>query len=149
MHGIIFCSLLKNVVHVIWCVWSPYAQTRIKFRASFTRDMISHFLENWFKIILNLYEVGKSRNLKRFHINICVGYGKKFNRFRVSCDVRCPKPRYLHMWSLVTKCGDVWILGIQHRNLLETFFIFYHSLHMQWNGTSMSFVIFGLCMDFI
>jgi hypothetical protein len=26
--------------------------------------------------------------------------------------------------------GDVWVLGIRHRNLLETFSIFYHSLYM-------------------
>ena len=81
MHGIIHCSLSKNVIHVIWCVWSPYAQTGIKLRVSFTRDMISHFLENWFKIILNVYEVRKSRNLTRFHIETCVGYDKKIQSF--------------------------------------------------------------------
>ena len=103
MHEIINCSLWKNVINVIWCVWSPYAQTRIKFHASFTRDMMSHFLKNWFKIILNLYEVWKSRNLTRLHIDTCVGYGKKFNRFRVSCDVRCPKPRHTYLWSRSSK----------------------------------------------
>jgi len=46
-------------------------------------------------------------------------------------------------------CGDVWVLGIRRRNLLETFSNFYHSLHMRSHDTSTSFVNFGLRLHFL
>ena len=85
---------------------SLYPRTRIKFRASSSRNRTSHLPEKCFKIIWSPYEVQKSRNLLRCHVISCVGYGKKLRMFRASCDVRCIKPRHRNLW----RC-----LGFTHR----------------------------------
>jgi hypothetical protein len=40
--------------------------------------------------------------------------------------------------------GDVWVLNNVRHNFLETFLIFYHSLHMRYHDILTIFVIFGL-----
>ena len=51
VHGILQCSVSKNVIHVNWCMLSPYPRTRIKFRASSSRYMTTDLPEKCFKII--------------------------------------------------------------------------------------------------
>ena len=51
VHGILQCSVSKNVIHVNWCMLSPYPRTRIKFHASSSRNMTTDLPEKYFKII--------------------------------------------------------------------------------------------------
>jgi hypothetical protein len=51
MHEIKQCSVLKNVIHDIWCILSLYLGTLIKFRTSSLRNMTSDLWNKCFKII--------------------------------------------------------------------------------------------------
>ena len=46
-----------------------------------------------------LNEVQKSRNLTTCHVIACGGCGKKFIKFRGSCDTGYLKPKHPRMWS--------------------------------------------------
>jgi hypothetical protein len=59
------------------------------------------------------------------------------------------KSEHLHMWYLITYLEMSWFVSIVCDNMHETFFNFYHNLHIQYHDISTSFMIFGLRLHFI